>query len=54
MAELQADCIHHWLIQAPHGEMSLGTCKLCGATREFGVAPDARFLRSRKTTPSVK
>lgn len=29
-------CQHHWLIEAPHAvSMLTGTCKLCGATREF-------------------
>ncbi len=28
-------CIHHWLIEMPHGEYSEGQCKLCGATRQF-------------------
>lgn len=28
-------CAHHWLIESPNGETSRGTCKLCGATKEF-------------------
>jgi hypothetical protein len=28
-------CRHHWLIESPHGPTSLGTCKLCGAQKEF-------------------
>ncbi len=25
----------HWKIAAPNGPISLGTCKVCGATKEF-------------------
>ena len=28
-------CAHHWLIESPDGETSRGTCRLCGASREF-------------------
>lgn len=30
-----AECRHHWLIESPQGATSWGTCKLCGARREF-------------------
>lgn len=26
---------HHWRIEEPNGLVSVGVCKLCGATREF-------------------
>ena len=26
---------HHWLIESPNGPTSKGTCRLCGAVREF-------------------
>ncbi len=28
-------CTHAWSIQPPDGPVSLGTCKLCGETKEF-------------------
>ena len=28
-------CAHHWLIAAPNGPTSAGTCKNCGTTRDF-------------------
>ena len=28
-------CRHHWLIEAPHGPTSWGTCKQCGERRQF-------------------
>jgi len=35
-------CQHHWLIESPQGATSWGTCKHCGARREFSnAAPDA-------------
>jgi hypothetical protein len=33
--ELQPVCQHHWRIAAPNGATSVGTCKRCGAVREF-------------------
>ena len=34
-AMVATQCRHHWLIECPHGPTSLGTCKLCGAQKEF-------------------
>ncbi len=35
-AEPQAPvCQHHWRIASPNGATSIGTCKRCGAVREF-------------------
>jgi hypothetical protein len=40
------ECRHHWLIEAPHGPTSWGTCKHCGERREFSNAsPDAFWER---------
>ena len=36
--EYQGDagpCCHHWVIEAPDGPVSLGSCRVCGETREF-------------------
>ena len=30
-----SDCVHHWVIDEPNGPTSNGTCKVCGAAREF-------------------
>lgn len=30
-----SDCAHHWNIESPSGPTSIGTCKVCGETREF-------------------
>lgn len=29
------DCTHRWIIEEPNGPTSLGTCKHCGATKEY-------------------
>ncbi|MCC6959169.1 MAG: hypothetical protein IT301_04925 [Dehalococcoidia bacterium] len=26
---------HRWRIEEPNGQLSIGTCKTCGATKEF-------------------
>lgn len=28
-------CTHHWMLEAPKSPYTTGTCKLCGATKEF-------------------
>ncbi len=35
-----AACSHHWVIAAPDGEMSAGTCKICGLVKEFPNSAD--------------
>ncbi|MBM3945731.1 MAG: hypothetical protein FJ317_09655 [SAR202 cluster bacterium] len=30
-----AGCMHHWVIDAPAGPISKGTCKLCGTQKQF-------------------
>jgi hypothetical protein len=34
-ATAETRCRHHWLIESPHGAISTGICKLCGAQKEF-------------------
>lgn len=31
----RADHFHHWRIEEPNGLLSIGICKVCGATKEF-------------------
>lgn len=45
----QQACSHHWQIETPAGETSLGVCKLCGATRSF-----ANYSAGRTMTRSNK
>lgn len=28
-------CTHHYRLEEPRGEFSLGTCKLCGSKKQF-------------------
>ena len=32
---IQEKCVHHWIIDAPDGRISLGKCRFCGLVREF-------------------
>ena len=33
--EVSEGCCHHWVISAPDGPVSIGTCRICSETREF-------------------
>ena len=33
-------CVHRWVIESPEGETSHGTCRVCGAEKEFPNAAD--------------
>lgn len=36
MAEmLTGNCAHHWVLSNPEDDVVRGTCKLCGAVREY-------------------
>ena len=48
---MQSDCCHHWIIEAPNGANSLGTCKSCGAQREFVNSVDIKRDWRKKRTP---
>ncbi|MGE3075966.1 MAG: hypothetical protein AB7N24_08775 [Dehalococcoidia bacterium] len=43
-------CIHHWMLGSPVSGMTPGTCRDCGATREFGqtFAPSSYGRPRRK------
>ncbi len=28
-------CAHHFIIEMPHGEISIGTCEKCGREKEY-------------------
>ena len=34
-AETTTECCHHWVIQPADGPISIGSCQVCGETREF-------------------
>ena len=33
--EVEPVCVHRWRIESPNGEFSRGTCKNCGAEKQF-------------------
>lgn len=33
--QLVGDCVHHWVLESPKGELTPGRCKKCGKEREF-------------------
>ncbi len=35
IALVDATCRHHWDIEPPSGDVSQGTCRLCGAKKQF-------------------
>jgi hypothetical protein len=42
-------CAHHWMLGIPGRGSTMGTCKLCGVTREFNdayQAPSGRTPRA--------
>ena len=40
-------CVHRWVIESPEGETSHGTCRVCGAEREFpNAAEDGLWERN--------
>jgi hypothetical protein len=40
---VETECRHHWLIESPHGAISLGICRLCGARKEFSNSVHGRL-----------
>ena len=37
-------CVHHWMLESPHGEHSVtGECKYCHESRQFRSAEDTRW-----------
>jgi hypothetical protein len=44
------ECVHHWQISSPKGSMSVGTCRLCGAEREFQNAEPSYMGTNRSKT----
>ena len=51
--EMLPICAHHWQIETPAGESSLGRCKLCGTTRSF-LNYSQRRTMARTVRPPAK
>jgi len=52
----QRECVHHWIIDSPHGHMSYGKCRFCGAVTEFSNTLRDAFVRKDipETAPEIK
>ena len=44
-----ATCVHHWMIDAPNGRESTGTCKRCGVKRSFTNSTEAVMWEQTNT-----
>lgn len=43
------ECAHHWILMAPSGNSTAGTCKHCGENRQFNDANQAPGRYSHRT-----
>ena len=52
------NCTHHWKIETPAGETSMGICAHCAGTKdfrnEFDVIPDWHEYRSKSKIPNAE
>jgi hypothetical protein len=47
IAQIGPVCVHRWVIESPEGETSHGTCRVCGAEKEFpNAAEDGLWQRN--------
>ena len=51
--EGQVECCHYWIIGSPNGPTSRGTCKFCGAEKDFHNTP-LEFLLYKRDTGNSK
>ncbi len=49
-AESTGGCCHHWVIQPADGPISIGTCQVCGETREFKNYVESATWGDSRTT----
>lgn len=33
--QVVGECVHHWILESPRGELTPGRCKKCGKEKEF-------------------
>jgi hypothetical protein len=48
---IDTECMHHWQLSPPSGELTNGTCKKCGAEKQF--TGESRIGNSGRTTPKA-
>lgn len=44
-----ANCVHHWIIDAPNGRESVGSCKHCGVTKGFSNSTESVMWEHNNT-----
>ncbi len=42
------ECVHHWVLDAPHRGWVKGACKKCGLANRFEAEPAFKFGRPRR------
>jgi hypothetical protein len=45
----RARCVHHWIIEAPNGRESRGTCKRCGKRKGFANSAESVMWEQTNT-----
>ena len=48
-ARKTANCVHHWIIDAPAGRESVGSCKHCGVTKGFANSTESVMWEQTNT-----
>lgn len=43
------NCVHHWIIDAPNGRESTGTCKHCGVEKGFSNSTESVMWEQTNT-----
>jgi hypothetical protein len=44
-----ANCVHHWIIDAPNGRESVGSCKHCGVSKGFSNSTESVMWEQTNT-----
>jgi hypothetical protein len=44
-----ANCVHHWIIDAPNGRESVGSCNYCGVTKSFSNSTESVMWEQTNT-----
>ena len=48
-ARKASNCVHHWIIDAPNGRESAGTCKHCGIEKGFSNSTESVMWEQTNT-----
>ena len=42
--KIDTECIHHWQLATPSGVLTNGTCKKCGAEKQFTMDGESKMV----------